>query len=128
MVAIGFALIGISLLGVFLWWRKKLLSAKWYLYILIFSVLLPQAANQLGWISAEVGRQPWIVYGLLRTSESLSKAVEAGQIWFSLILFLLIYSLLFVLFIFLLNEKIKKGPEHADETSDLYPQHKHMLN
>ena len=128
MVAIGFALIGISLLGVFLWWRKKLLSAKWYLYILIFSVLLPQAANQLGWISAEVGRQPWIVYGLLRTSESLSKAVEAGQIWFSLILFLLIYSLLFVLFIFLLNVKIKKGPEHADETSDLYPQHKHMLN
>jgi cytochrome d ubiquinol oxidase subunit I len=128
MVAIGFTLIGISLLGLFLWWRKKLFSNKWYLYILIVSVLLPQAANQLGWISAEVGRQPWIVYGLLRTSDGLSKAVEAGQIWFSLILFLVIYSLLFVLFIYLLNEKIKKGPEHADETTEMYPQQKHIFN
>ncbi len=128
MVAIGFTLIGISLLGLFLWWRKKLFSTKWYLYVLIFSVLLPQAANQLGWISAEVGRQPWIVYGLLRTSEALSKVVEAGQIIFSLILFILIYSLLFVLFIFLLNEKIKKGPEHADETSAVYSQQKNIVN
>ncbi|MEJ2542948.1 MAG: cytochrome ubiquinol oxidase subunit I [Calditrichaceae bacterium] len=128
MVAIGFTLIGISILGLFLWWRKKLFNTKWYLYVLIVSVLLPQIANQLGWISAEVGRQPWIVYGLLKTSEGLSKAVEAGQIWFSLILFLLIYSLLFVLFIYLLNEKIKKGPEHADETAEMYPQQKHIFN
>lgn len=128
MVAIGFTLIAISLLGLILWWRKKLFDAKWYLYVLIFSVLLPQIANQLGWISAEVGRQPWIVYDLLRTSDGLSKAVEAGQILFSLILFLLIYALLFVLFIYLLNEKITKGPDHADETSDMYPQHKHILN
>jgi cytochrome d ubiquinol oxidase subunit I len=128
MVAIGFTLIAISLLGLILWWRKKLYEAKWYLYVLIFSVLLPQIANQLGWISAEVGRQPWIVYGLLRTSDGLSKAVETGQIWFSLILFLLIYTLLFVLFIYLLNEKIKKGPEHSDETSELYPQQKHIMN
>jgi cytochrome bd ubiquinol oxidase subunit I len=115
MVAIGFLLIGISLLGVFLLWRKKLFNLKWYLYVLVFSVLLPQFANQLGWITAEVGRQPWIVYGLLRTSEALSKVVEAGQVWFSLILFFLIYSLLFVLFIFLLNEKIKHGPEPVEE-------------
>ncbi len=128
MVAIGFTLIAICLLGLILWWRKKLFGAKWYLYVLIFSVLLPQIANQLGWISAEVGRQPWIVYGLLRTSEGLSKAVEAGQILFSLILFLLIYALLFVLFVYLLNEKIKKGPDHSDETSDMYPQQKHILN
>jgi len=128
MVAIGFTLIGISLLGLFLWWRKKLFQTKWFLLVLIFSVLLPQAANQLGWISAEVGRQPWIVYGLLRTSEGLSKAVEAGQVWFSLILFVLIYTLLFILFIYLLNEKIKKGPEHAEETTGMYPQQKHLLN
>ncbi|MEJ2052456.1 MAG: cytochrome ubiquinol oxidase subunit I [Calditrichaceae bacterium] len=128
MVAIGFTLIAISLLGVILWWRKKLFSTKWYLFILVFSVLLPQAANQLGWISAEVGRQPWIVYGLLRTSEGLSKAVEAGQILFSLILFLLIYILLFVLFIYLLNEKIKGGPDHPEKSSDVYPQQKHLLD
>jgi cytochrome d ubiquinol oxidase subunit I len=128
MVAIGFALIGISLLGLLLLWRGKLFSYKWFLYILAFSVLLPQAANQLGWISAEVGRQPWIVYGLLRTSDALSKAVSADQVLFSLIMFFLIYSLLFVLFIYLLNEKIKKGPEHADESSAVYSHMKQSLN
>lgn len=115
MVAIGFLLIGISLLGIFFLWRKKLFKLKWFLYVLVFSVLLPQIANQLGWITAEVGRQPWIVYGLLRTSDALSKAVDAGQVWFSLILFILIYTLLFALFIFLLNEKIKHGPEPAKD-------------
>jgi len=119
MVAIGFALIGISLLGLFLWWRGYLLKRKWYLYILVFSVLLPQLANQLGWISAEVGRQPWIVYHFLRTSDALSKVVTAGQIWFSLILFIIIYSLLFVLFLYLLNEKIKHGPDSHDERSEV---------
>ena len=124
MVAIGFTLIGISILGLFLLWRGKLFQTKWYLYILVFSVLLPQAANQLGWISAEVGRQPWIVYNLLRTSDALSKVVTEGQIWFSLILFILIYSLLFVLFLYLLNEKIKHGPEPSDDNSAVYAQQK----
>ena len=114
MIAIGFALIAISLLGVFFWWRGTLFKQKWLMWIFVFSVLLPQIANQIGWITAEVGRQPWIVYGLLRTSEGLSKAVEAGQVWFSLILFTLIYIGLFILFIYLLNEKIKHGPENVD--------------
>lgn len=114
MVAIGFTLIAISLLGVFFWWRGTLFKQKWLMWIFIFSVLLPQIANQVGWITAEVGRQPWIVYGLLRTSEGLSKAVEAGQVWFSLILFTLIYAGLFILFIYLLNEKIQHGPEDVD--------------
>lgn len=127
MVAIGFTLIGISLLGLLLWWRGYLFKAKWYLYILIFSVLLPQAANQLGWISAEVGRQPWIVYNLLRTSDALSKVVTANQIWFSLIMFILIYTLLFILFLYLLNEKIKHGPEPVDTTSAIYAQQKGLF-
>ena len=114
MVAIGFTLIGISLLGIFFWWRGTLFKQRWMLWIFVFSVLLPQIANQIGWITAEVGRQPWIVYGLLRTSEGLSKAVEAGQVWFSLILFTLIYIGLFILFIYLLNEKIQHGPEDVD--------------
>jgi cytochrome d ubiquinol oxidase subunit I len=128
MVAIGFALIGISLVGLLLLWRGTLSRTKWYLYILVFSVLLPQMANQLGWISAEVGRQPWIVYHLLRTSDALSKVVSAGQIWFSLILFSLIYTLLFVLFLYLLNEKIKHGPEPVDKTSAVYAQQKALFN
>jgi cytochrome d ubiquinol oxidase subunit I len=114
MVAIGFTLIAISLLGIFFWWRGTLFKQKWLLWIFVFSVLLPQIANQIGWITAEVGRQPWIVYGLLRTSEGLSKAVEAGQVWFSLILFMVIYLGLFILFIYLLNEKIQHGPEDVD--------------
>jgi cytochrome bd ubiquinol oxidase subunit I len=117
MVAIGFSLIGISLLGIFFWWRGTLFNQRWMLWIFVFSVLLPQIANQIGWITAEVGRQPWIVYGLLRTSEGLSKAVEAGQVWFSLILFTFIYSGLFILFIYLLNEKIQHGPEDVDSIS-----------
>ncbi len=114
MVAIGFAIIGISLLGIFFWWRGTLFNQKWLMWIFVFSVVLPQIANQIGWITAEVGRQPWIVYGLLRTSEGLSKVVEAGQVWFSLILFTLVYIGLFILFIYLLNEKIQHGPEDVD--------------
>lgn len=98
------------------------------MWILVFSVLGPQIANQLGWIAAEVGRQPWIVYGLLRTSEALSKVVEAGQVWFSLILFMIIYALLFVLFIYLLNEKIQHGPEHPEEISSEYEGRKAVVN
>jgi cytochrome d ubiquinol oxidase subunit I len=111
MVAIGLLLIVVSVLGVFFWYKGTLMHKRWYLYILVFAVLGPQIANQLGWIVAEVGRQPWIVYGLMKTSEGLSKAVSAGQTLFSLILFFIIYLFLFALFIFLLDHKIRQGPE-----------------
>ena len=68
----------------------------------------------MGWFAAEMGRQPWVVYGLLRTSEAFSQSVSDNQILFSLVLFTLVYSLLFVLFVYLLNKKIKQGP--YDET------------
>jgi cytochrome bd ubiquinol oxidase subunit I len=77
----------------------------------MLSVLLPQIANQMGWYAAETGRQPWVVYGLLRTSDALSKAVTANQVLFSLILFTLVYTLLFILFLYLLNKKIQHGPD-----------------
>jgi cytochrome d ubiquinol oxidase subunit I len=128
MVAIGMALILISLLGLFFWWRGTLFDKKWMLWVMVISVLLPQAGNQLGWMSAEVGRQPWIVYGLLRTSDAISKAVEPGQIWFSLVLFGLIYLLLFVLFIFLLDRKIKHGPEEADTIESEYTEKPTVLD
>ncbi len=113
MVAIGFLLIGLSVFALFLLWRGKLFETTWFLKLLVPSVLLPQIANQVGWYTAEIGRQPWIVYGYLRTSEGLSKAVSAGQILFSIILFGLIYALLFFLFIYLLDRKIKHGPEEV---------------
>ena len=114
MVAMGILMIVISTLGVVLWIRRRLFDKRGYLWILVFSVLGPQLANQLGWFAAEVGRQPWIVQGLLRTSEGLSKKVQADQVLASLILFGLVYLLLFVLFIFLLDRKIKQGPLDVD--------------
>ena len=111
MVAIGFALILIALLGLFFWWRKTLFDKRWLLWIFVFSVLLPEAANQLGWVTAEVGRQPFIVYKLLRTAEAYSRSVTSAEVIISLVLFGLIYLLLFILFIFLLNEKIQHGFE-----------------
>ncbi len=110
MVAIGMGLIGLSVLGAFLWWRGRLFETRWLLGLYVVSVLGPQIANQVGWATAEIGRQPWIVYGLMRTADGVSKAVHAEQVFGSLILFTLIYLLLFALFIYLLDQKIRHGP------------------
>ncbi|MDE5420755.1 cytochrome ubiquinol oxidase subunit I [Ancylomarina sp. DW003] len=118
MVAIGMALIGLTLLACFYWWRGRLFEQKWLLVSFIFAVFLPQIANQTGWFAAEMGRQPWVVYGLLRTSDAFSQAVSANQIWFSLIMFFFIYALLFVLFIYILNKKIQHGPYDMGETEN----------
>ena len=114
MIGIGFTMIAIAALG-FLYFRHgSLHERRWLLWILVFSVLLPQMANQLGWFAAEVGRQPWIVYGVLRTPEGLSAVVKANVVLSSLILFTLIYFLLFAVFIYLLNDKIQHGPHEDD--------------
>jgi cytochrome d ubiquinol oxidase subunit I len=128
MVAIGFTLIGISILSLLFLRKEKLFTKKWMLEILVLSVILPQIANQLGWMSAEIGRQPWIVYNLLKTKDALSKSVSSGEIIFSLILFTLIYALLFLLFIFLLDRKIKHGPDEISETDEVYSEQKSIFN
>jgi cytochrome d ubiquinol oxidase subunit I len=110
MIAIGMALIGLSLFACFMWWRGKLFETKWLLWIFSFAVILPQIANQVGWFAAEMGRQPWVVYGLLRTDKAFSQEVTSSHILFSLILFLVVYTILFVLFIYMVNKKIKHGP------------------
>lgn len=114
MVAIGMGLIGLSLFASFYLWRGKLFETRWLLRLLVVAVLGPQLANQFGWFAAEIGRQPWIVQGLLRTSEGLSKVVKAEAVLGSLILFTLIYGLLFAVFLFLLDDKIKHGPDDQD--------------
>jgi cytochrome d ubiquinol oxidase subunit I len=70
MVAIGMFLIALTLYASFLLWKRKLFTKKWLLWVFVFTALLPQIANQVGWFSAEMGRQPWVVYGLLRTNEA----------------------------------------------------------
>lgn len=121
MVGIGTALIGVSLLGLLLWWRGTLFETRWLLWVFVFAVLGPQAANQLGWFTAEVGRQPWIVYGLMRTADAVSPTVTAGQILASLVLFTLLYLALFILFIYLLDQKIRHGPLADDLEMAYHP-------
>jgi cytochrome bd ubiquinol oxidase subunit I len=113
MVAIGMLLIGLSLLGAWMWWRGKLFENRLLLQVFVWAVLLPQIANQAGWFAAEMGRQPWVVYGLLRTSDALSRTVTANQVLFSLLLFTLVYVVLLALFLYLLTRKIQHGPEES---------------
>ncbi|MCF8305643.1 MAG: cytochrome ubiquinol oxidase subunit I [Ignavibacteriales bacterium] len=117
MVSLGMIMIGLSLFGLFMLLRGRLFNSKWLMWIFVFAVLFPQIANHIGWFSAELGRQPWIVYGLLRTSDAISKSVSASEIWFSLILFTIVYSFLFLLFIYLLSKKILSGPYSYSEES-----------
>jgi cytochrome d ubiquinol oxidase subunit I len=93
--------------------RKKLFETTWLLKLFVWSIPLPLAACQLGWIAAEVGRQPWIVYGLLRTSEAHSATVTAEEILFSIILFGLVYLLLGILYIYILVREVNHGPQSA---------------
>ncbi len=118
MIICGVAMIALTTIGVILLRKKKLFDKRWLMLLFAWSVLLPQIANQVGWYTAETGRQPWVVYGLLRTSDALSQAVKANQVLFSLILFMLVYLLLFVLFIFLLNRKIQHGPDYTGSEED----------
>ena len=114
MVVVGFALIGLAAWAAFALWRGRLEQSRLLLWLLTFSVLGPQIANQAGWWAAEVGRQPWIVYKLLRTSEALSAVVTAHQVAASMVMFMVVYLLLFAVFVFLLNDKIRHGPDDAD--------------
>jgi cytochrome d ubiquinol oxidase subunit I len=114
MVAIGFAMIAISSMGFLYFRRGSLFEKRWMLWLLVVSVLGPQIANQAGWFAAEVGRQPWIVQSLLRTSAGLSAVVRANTVLTSIILFTVVYILLFAVFVYLLNSKIQHGPEEAD--------------
>jgi len=111
MVAIGMFFIAMAIVGIYLLVKKKLCDSNWYLWILLFSIPLPHLANQFGWMGAEVGRQPWAVYGVLKTSDAASVVVPAAQILFTLIVFGLIYIFIFAIFIKILIYFIRKGPE-----------------
>ncbi len=114
MLGVWVFMLVLTLTALYLFYRGKLEAHPFVLRTLVFSVILPQLGNQAGWYCAETGRYPWIVYGLLRISEGLSKAVTANQILFSILLFSFVYVILFFLFLYLLNEKIKHGPSGGD--------------
>lgn len=126
MIAMWGAMLLSTLVAVYLLWKQKLFESSWALRLLIATVLFPQIANQAGWVTAEMGRYPWIVQGLLRISEGLSKSVTANQILGSIIMFGIVYFFLFLLFIYLLNEKIVHGPEDTDEDTGYHRLHLYM--
>jgi cytochrome d ubiquinol oxidase subunit I len=111
MVGLGIYFVVLTLYAVWFRLRGRLFNKRWLLWAFVFSVLGPFVANELGWVAAEVGRQPWIVYGQLRTADAVSQNLGATQVFGSIIMFGVIYALLFALWIYLLNDKIQKGPE-----------------
>jgi cytochrome d ubiquinol oxidase subunit I len=101
----------LMLVAGFLLWRRKLFATRWILWPLMLSFPLPYIANTAGWMTAEIGRQPWLVYGLIRTDQGYSKYVSAGNSLFTLLGFMGMYSMLSILFIVLVYRIIASGPE-----------------
>lgn len=122
MVAIGIFLMVVSIYGAWLARKGTLESKPWFLKILIYSVALPHIASFFGWMTAEVGRQPWSVYHLLRTKDSTSTVVTAEQITGSLVMFTCMYALLGYLFIYLLDKRIKAGPDADYHDPEPFPE------
>lgn len=142
MVGLGMGFVALTLIACFFWLQGSLFRQRWLLWIFVFAVLGAVAANQAGWVVAEVGRQPWIVYPPLprdaagdpivdadgfvaydagqglRTADAVSPVLSAGQVRGSLALFGLIYALLFAVWLMLLNDKIQHGPEVPGEDEE----------
>ncbi|MBI2682300.1 MAG: cytochrome ubiquinol oxidase subunit I [Acidobacteriales bacterium] len=116
MVGLGTIFIAIMVVSGFLLWRGRLMQSRWMLWVLMMSFPLPYIANTAGWMTAELGRQPWLVYGLLRTAEGYSKTVSAGNGMFSLLGFMGMYTVLSFLFLFLIHREIAHGPDAAPAT------------
>ncbi|MEO0322114.1 MAG: cytochrome ubiquinol oxidase subunit I [Myxococcota bacterium] len=113
MVGLGMLFIGLTTLATFLLWRGTLWDQKWLLRAFVFAVAGPVLANQAGWVAAEVGRQPWVVYGLLKTVDAVSTTVPGEHVLASLILFGIVYVALGCVWLFVVNEKIQHGPADA---------------
>jgi cytochrome d ubiquinol oxidase subunit I len=118
MVGLGTIFIAVLVLAALLLWLGKLYESRWMLWLLMICVPLPFIANTAGWMTAELGRQPWLIYGLMRTAHGVSPRVSAGNAWFTLIGFMGLYTVLGILWLFLLYREIEIGPEPADDPSD----------
>ena len=101
------------LLAIIWLWRGTLFHAKWLLWLLMLSFPLPYVANIAGWLTAEVGRQPWLVYGLMRTSQGYSQFVSTGNTLFTLLGFMGLYAILSILFVFLIYAELARGPQRT---------------
>lgn len=111
MVGLGTVFIGLLGVGAVLLWRRRLFAQRWYLWALLLAMPFPYIANEAGWTVAEVGRQPWIVYGIMTTAQGISTNVSAGETVFTTLGFMGIYALLGLVFLYLLLRIIGQGPE-----------------
>jgi cytochrome d ubiquinol oxidase subunit I len=111
MVGLGTVFIAIMVVAGLLLWRGKLFASRWMLWVLLLALPFPYIANTAGWITAEIGRQPWLVYSLMRTADGYSKTVSAGNGLFTLLGFMGMYMVLGILFLFLVHREIEQGPE-----------------
>jgi cytochrome d ubiquinol oxidase subunit I len=112
MVGLGTIFIAIAAIAAVLLWRGRLVDSNWMLWILMLSFPFPFIANTAGWMTAELGRQPWLVYGLLRTAHGASEHVSAGNGLFTLLGFMGMYTALSMLYLFLMWREIEHGPQH----------------
>ena len=110
MAYLGGYFLALTTLGLIMLWRKKLFDARWLLWMFVFSVIGPFLANELGWCAAETGRQPWIVYHLLRTADGVSRNIPVEHIAISIGAFTIIYALLSIVWVNVLHTKISHGP------------------
>jgi cytochrome d ubiquinol oxidase subunit I len=111
MVGLGTVFIGLMMLGAFQLTRKKLFQTPWLLWAFMFMMPFPYIANITGWYTAELGRQPWLVYNLLRTADGASPTVSSGNTLFTLMGFVGLYALLGMLYALLVGKIINNGPE-----------------
>jgi len=100
-------------------YKGHLFHARGMLWILFLAAPFPYIANTAGWMTAELGRQPWLVYGLMRTEEGYSKAVSAGSGMFSLLGFMGLYTVLGILFVFLMHRELEAGPHNENPAATL---------
>ena len=115
MVGLGTIFVAITAVAGFLLWRRKLYSKRWMLWVLMLSFPFPYIANTAGWMTAELGRQPWLVYGLMRTEHGLSPTVSAGNGLFTLLGFLGMYMVLGLLYLMLIWREVEHGPRFLSQ-------------
>ncbi len=111
MAGLGTIFVAVMGLAILQLWRGKLFQTTWLLWTIMLCLPLPYIANTAGWMTAEVGRQPWLVYGLMRTTEGFSKYVNDSNTLFTLLGFMGLYMVLGILFLFLVHREIAHGPE-----------------
>ncbi|MBK8793795.1 MAG: cytochrome ubiquinol oxidase subunit I [Holophaga sp.] len=117
MVGLGTLFIGLMGMSFLLLWKRRIQAQRWMLWILMLAFPFPYIANTMGWMTAEMGRQPWLIFGVMRTSEGSSHLVHSGQTIFTMLGFAGLYFILGVLFLFLIGREIAQGPAGHGEVN-----------